>query len=187
MAVGCFQMYRGASTLFTAVDSEAWPTVKGQIVESKLEPASGDDSGYIAVVIRYTYQIGEHQYTGTSIYPGDNVSSNYRVSMVDRFPNGSSQLVHYRQNRSLAAFLQTGVHRYTFLPLLLGTFVFCLGASIGIIWQLVVRSGPPNNEGEYTFPLNHPISRIGMFCLTLLALHFALFFYCSGGGEVSFG
>ena len=169
-------MYRGVSALVTADASATWPTTLALITESTIHRELGNEPEYTSV-IEYAYEVDGQPFTGINVYPGDSTTSSYRLRMVGRYPKGSTQTVHHHPNQPSTAFLETGVHQHTFIKFLFGSIIFTIGAAFGVTFHLSRKYPEYATAHGHNFPLAHPISKLILGFLLLIAAQFVLIFY----------
>ena len=98
-----------------SVTSQAWPTVEGRVVESKVEERVNDDddgnrSYYYETVITYEYFVAGNRYSNSRLGWEDNL---FRDSMAeaqqfaDLYPTGKSVIVHFDPEKPEFSLLDT--------------------------------------------------------------------------------
>jgi hypothetical protein len=96
--------------------AEAWPTVNGTIVSSRLDQNTRterrDGRTYTrtsyAPVVEYTYGAGGRTYQGNRIFPGSTMSYDLGTAqnIVNRYQPGSTAAVHYDPANPVEAVLE---------------------------------------------------------------------------------
>lgn len=111
-----------------AGESPGWPTVKGEVVSSRVAGMGGGRAGggYRAE-LEYQYRVDGKHYTGRRVSfgraRGDRSQAHAEV-IVDRYPAGAAVTVHYRPDRPAVSVLEPGGRAPPLVPLLLSSLFF---------------------------------------------------------------
>jgi len=117
------------SQLREAKESEGWPTVEGEVGESRVERKPGPKVSYEPYVL-YRYTAAGRQYTGTRLRLHDISSPKQDAAqgVVDRYPVGARVKVHYNPKSPEEATLEPGVtwrsYAYFAFPLITAVLAF---------------------------------------------------------------
>ena len=126
--------------------AEAWPTVNGVIVSSRLDQNTRtgrrDGRTYTQItyapVIEYTYEVSGKTYQGNHIFPGATMSYDLGTAqnIVNRYQPGSRATVHYDSGNPVEAVLEIKAKGGNLFVIIGGVFAvmgvigFCIGALI---------------------------------------------------------
>ena len=105
-----------------ALDSESWPSVEGEILESKLERSKSDGATKYRANVNYIYEIAEKEFTGKKIGFSALATKSYTQKLIERYPVGENVEVYYNPENHSDSVLLPGLN-----------FVLILGPTIGII------------------------------------------------------
>jgi hypothetical protein len=131
--------------------AEAWPTVNGTIVSSRLDQNTRterrDGRSYThtsyAPVVEYTYDVGGKTYQGNHIFPGATMSYDLGTAqnIVNRYQPGSTAAVHYDPANPMDAVLEIKAKGGNMFMIIggvfavLGVVVCCIGVLLVFVNQ----------------------------------------------------
>lgn len=125
--------------------TEAWPTVNGTIVSSKLEKNTRTDRRdgrtythtTYAPVVEYTYEVGGKTYQGNHIFPGATMSYDLGTAqnIVNRYQLGLPATVHYDSANPTEAVLEVKAKGGNLFVIIGAVFAVLgiIGCCIGIL------------------------------------------------------
>ena len=133
VVLGAGFSYWGASVVAHAWATNAWPSVSGRIVESRVETYQDQSDGETmhTARVRYEYHVNQARRSGSRIGLLDHSSSSLRSmsQLAERFPAGAEVPVYYDPRNPAAALLEPGPPLMSFAPLLFGLLAVLVGAS----------------------------------------------------------
>lgn len=109
-----FTLY-GGFMVMQALDSNSWPSVTGEVLESYVTSSQGGSQGgttYKPFVV-YEYVVGGTTYKAAVVKLGDTSSSSIystHQKVVDKYPVGASVIVFYDPEDPQNAALETGLN-----------------------------------------------------------------------------
>ena len=112
---GLLSLYRGHS-------AKAWPTTRGEILESRIHESRDSDGSMWETKVKYRYVCNGREFEGTRItfgYSGSDEEEEHR-RIHEKLPPGSGVRVWYQPNQPANAVLAVGFHRHTYVALLFG-------------------------------------------------------------------
>lgn len=128
--------------------AEAWPTISGTIVSSRLDQNTRterrDGRTYnhttYAPVVEYAYEVGGKTYQGNRIFPGATMSYDLGTaqSIVNRYQPGSTAAVHYDPANPIEAVLEIKAKGGNLFMIIGAVFAILgvIGCCIGVIMML---------------------------------------------------
>jgi hypothetical protein len=132
--------------------AEAWPTVNGTIVSSRLDQSTRterrDGRSYThtsyAPVVEYTYEVGGKTYQGNHIFPGATMSYDLGTAqnIVNRYQPGSTATVHYDPAKPMEAVLEIKAKGGNLFLILGGVFAVLgiVGFCVAIVLVFVTQA-----------------------------------------------
>jgi hypothetical protein len=97
--------------LWLGVSSRRWPTIEGEILESRAEVDRTSDAGHVSYrpKVRYRYRIGGREYVSENYtYKGYSTARQVVEEIVGRYPTGSQVQVHCFPRRPKWSVLEPG-------------------------------------------------------------------------------
>ncbi len=120
------KMYVTDPIIHKANASKDWPTVEGNIVDSKVGWYSDPDGKMYIAEIKYNYIVNGKSYSTNKISAVQSSSSlkSTAKSLVAKYPTGSTVLVHYDPKSPSNALLEPGIsglidHILLYIPIIL--------------------------------------------------------------------
>ncbi len=111
--------------------SENWPNAKGIITYSAVQQEDDSDGeASYSHDVRYTYDVGNHQYQGAIVYFGEFASSNvasHAREIVDQYPVAAEVIVFYDTEFPGTSCLQPGVEVRSPFLVVFGIGFFVIG------------------------------------------------------------
>ena len=118
--------------------SQAWSTVQGTVVESRVgRSASTDSEGEVSYSyypeIRYQYQVMGNEYQGDKISFSPKISSirSWAERVIAKYPTGANVTIYYQPDNPSNAVLERSVSR---VMLVLGIIFVLIGIFIYVLW-----------------------------------------------------
>jgi hypothetical protein len=138
VAAGVAMSYFGVRTFQNAQASTEWPSVRGQVTESRVGTHDSDGTTMYSAEVVYEYTVNDRHYVNDRIKFGEGSSSNPRPAhnTVAAYPVGASVDVYYSPDDPLNAVLEPGKSGFGVwaLPGMGGCFalagLFVVGASL---------------------------------------------------------
>ncbi len=151
-AIGIGLLIFGLRERKKAKAAEAWPTVNGTIISSRLDQNTRterrDGRTYThtsyAPVVEYTYEVGGKTYQGNHIFPGATMSYDLGTAqnIVNRYQPGSTATVHYDPADPMEAVLEIKAKGGNLFLILGGVFAVLgiVGCCIGVVLIFVSQA-----------------------------------------------
>ncbi len=136
-------LFIGKNIVREAKESMSWPSVKGRIVESRIEKKikykydgreKKREVSYIPH-IGYEYMVDGQHYSGSRV-SFNGISTTYwgAKRLVDRYPENKMVDVHYNPDNPKNAVLEPGASLGAYIPLFIG-FIFTV-VGIGVVFPV---------------------------------------------------
>ena len=132
-AVGLSITAGGGYFVYSAWQSRSWPTVEGQITDSKVERersiGDADEDAQYKAVVKYSFTLNGQEYTGERVAFGigtSNRSADAR-KIVNQYPSGQTVEIHYNPIDPSEAVLETDVGGFAIIALIVGAIIFLVG------------------------------------------------------------
>lgn len=133
----------GLPQIEQAKASNNWPTTSGVVLKSKVTThrSNNSSSSTYAADVTYQYQIEGHNYEGSTVWFGSDISTSNRSlaqETVKKYPVAKQVVVYYDAKNPQAAVLEPGVFKTTYFYYLFG-WLF-LGSGIMMVGIPLFRS-----------------------------------------------
>lgn len=129
LAGGGIGFFVGKPILDKAKASESWPSVEGEVLESRLESSrSKGKTSYSALVV-YRYSVEGEEFEGDRVWFGQ-YSTNKRSEMhkiVKEYPAGKAVTVYFSPDDASEAVLQPGAFTSSYMVYSIGLLAFGVG------------------------------------------------------------
>jgi Protein of unknown function (DUF3592) len=129
-AVGGAALVHGFVNLARAIDSEAWPSADGEILESRIATDDGGQGRLFYPAIRYRYRIGDHSYEGDRVSFGGPFEASWRAPaahVVERYREGKAIRVRFSPTDPRVSVLEPGARWYMYVVILVGAVFLAIG------------------------------------------------------------
>jgi len=122
LACGIFMIVYGWRILSNASISTNWPSVSGQITQSRIRVEHDEDGTTYYADVVFEYVAADKRYTGDTVNFGEYGSSNenHAAEIVSRYPVGREVLVTYDPDDPATAVLEPGVTLSSYMVLGIG-------------------------------------------------------------------
>lgn len=151
IGIGAFLIYFSLRSRKKADASQSWPSINGQVTESRVDHSTsidsdGDQRASYTPVVRYTYQVMGQTYTGKNISFGGQPSygnPGKAQAALERFPAGEVIAVYYNPENPSEAVLERQAGGAT-LSMVIGIIFLLVGLCLGcpmLIYTLLVPFG----------------------------------------------
>ena len=120
--------------LWLGVSSRRWPTVEGEVLDSRAEVDRTSDAGHLSYrpKVRYRYVVHGREYvSGNFTYKGHSMAQEAVEEMTDRYRTGSHVKVHYHPRHPKWAVLEPGTTPTHYLvAMIAATGMLALGVAL---------------------------------------------------------
>jgi hypothetical protein len=144
LGLGIFIYYQMSNELGLGAESADWPAVNGTIVESNVATGEQTVKGVrvtkYLTEISYDYAVGGKTFSGgrISFDPSMHVTAESAEAVVNRYPVGSEQPVHYDPADPTQSTLVPGIETTSYAMYLIPLFFGCCGGFISLITALML-------------------------------------------------
>ncbi len=147
----CLLTFWGKLTLDNAKASINWPTVPGEVTESRVDSHRDKDGTTYSAEIVYRYTVDEAEVHSDNVWFGGNYSSSSRgqfEEIVRRYPVGKQVLVYYKPDDIFIAVLEPGAHFTSYIGFVMGWGFLLVGACLLLVPMAGLFRGRKEKEKE---------------------------------------
>lgn len=144
LVVGLGVLLWGITGSQTAIASQQWPSVPGQVTASRVTSSTDSEGATLyGAEITYTYTINDRAFASTQVSFGDYTSSDtdHAEDLTSRYPAERSVTVYYDPQNPARAVLEPGFAAGLLIPLGLGGVFSLAGAGMLVGFLTAIRRG----------------------------------------------
>ncbi len=149
----CILTFWGKPTLENAKASTNWPTVQGEVTESRVGIHSDEDGTTYSADITYRYTVNETEIHSDNVWFGGDYSSSARSQfekIVSRYPVGKEVKVFYKPDDIFIAVLEPGTHFSSYIGFAMGWGFLLIGAALLLVPMAGLFRGRKSHDAEMT-------------------------------------
>ena len=131
LGVGGYALITGFRELLRGLNSEEWPRIKAEVLESRLSAEPGESSRLYAPLVRYRYRVGPADYESDRVAFGGPFQASWRgpaQKVVDRYHAGQRVMIAVSPTDPRVAVLEPGAPWYAYVTPAVGAGFGAYGA-----------------------------------------------------------